>query len=220
LWRSNVLKIKRFGCIIFTLIKGIRMNNKGNSNHEKFLESFEEALKIAETQPASLTTLNKLYSRVEEICKETKNDPLLLVSGLGYTRVARAIINHGHDVNVRNAKGLTPLHMATVFDQVEVSKVLLENGAKVDPIEKTGKTPIHIAAHKGNSDLVRLFLKFGANLGIRTPEGFNAAQIALAMERTEVAGILKEHFIQSVINMAKYRIKPEVLEPCNSPLEF
>lgn len=48
--------------------------------------------------------------------------------------LVRQLINQGAIVDARNKSGLTPLHNAASFGQVEIAKVLLENGADVNAI--------------------------------------------------------------------------------------
>lgn len=55
--------------------------------------------------------------------------------------------------------GLTLLHLAAVFNQVEITRWLLENKAKPDKKESlSGKTPLHVAAYYGRMDILELLL--------------------------------------------------------------
>lgn len=174
------------------------MKSKENSKLCQFLASVEQELEAAESKAVSLTKLRSSFLKVAEICKSYDGAALQFISGLGFVRIARALINHGHDVNSVNSKGLTPLHMATLFGHTAICQLLLINGAKVDPIENTGKTPLHIAAYKNSADLVRLFLKFGADQMLRTPENCTAVQIAISKDHKEVVMAFRDHVVQNM----------------------
>ncbi len=219
------------------------MNNKENSVQYQFLLSVEQELEAAESKAVSLTKLRNIFLKVEDTCKNNAGTALEFISGLGFIRIARALINHGYDVNSTNSKGLTPLHMATLFDRTAICELLLTNGAKVDSIEMTGKTPLHIAAYKNNADLVRLFLKFGADQMLRTPENCTAAQIAISKDHKGVVLAFRDQVMQKMYkqivseaqkiitdkNSTKQQVErlkragftqDEALEPCDSPLKF
>ncbi len=57
--------------------------------------------------------------------------------------------------------GLTFLHLAVIFEQVEVVRWLLENKAKVNKKESySGKTPLHMAAYYGRSEVLELLMEY------------------------------------------------------------
>lgn len=57
------------------------------------------------------------------------------------------------DVNVTDAFGLTPLHLAVKYQSTEVLPELLEEEVDVDPQERqNGDTPLHLAARLHDAD--------------------------------------------------------------------
>ena len=67
------------------------------------------------------------------------------------------------DVNARNDRGETPLHLATKNNCVTVAKYLIEAGADVNVRDRDGKTPLHVAVKHAGKGLVELLLKHGAD---------------------------------------------------------
>ncbi|MGL9779745.1 MAG: ankyrin repeat domain-containing protein [Wolbachia sp.] len=53
------------------------------------------------------------------------------------------------DVNVKNDKGNTPLHLAVEEGNLEAVKHLIEKGADINAIGQHRRTPLCIAAKKG-----------------------------------------------------------------------
>ncbi len=58
------------------------------------------------------------------------------------------------DVNVKEERGLTPLHAAALND-ADIVKLLIDFGAVVNAISEQGITPLHNATYVGDYDTVR-----------------------------------------------------------------
>ena len=54
----------------------------------------------------------------------------------------------GTDLNVKNSRGLTPLH-AVRFDQKEITELLIEKGADINARNAYGETILHSAVYNG-----------------------------------------------------------------------
>ena len=55
-----------------------------------------------------------------------------------------------------------------------------------------GYTPLQYAAMRGNAQMVELFIRNGANVNALSKEGESAMELALKMDRTEAAEVLKK----------------------------
>lgn len=64
----------------------------------------------------------------------------------------------GYLVNSRNRHGLTPLHVAAAWGQVEVMGYLLTEGANVDAEDKMGSTPLFQAVAYDHIKAVKILL--------------------------------------------------------------
>ena len=72
-------------------------------------------------------------------------------------------INKGADVNSRDAKGESPLVVASNMGFVDGVSLLLQQGARVDEPSGTGETPLIAAVHRHDVAMMRVLLKAGAN---------------------------------------------------------
>lgn len=65
---------------------------------------------------------------------------------------------------MKDASGLTALHWAASYGQVNSVQLLIANGAEVDVLGPEGETPLLMAADGGHHEVVRLLLNEGANV--------------------------------------------------------
>ena len=80
-------------------------------------------------------------------------------------RVRELLVADPNIVSVRDAKNLTPLHVAASRDQSKVARLLLEHGADVEgPSEGDQWTPLVFAAYRGHLEAARVLLAFGAGV--------------------------------------------------------
>ncbi len=89
------------------------------------------------------------------------------------------LISRGANVNVRDAKGVTPLVLATNLGFVEGADLLITNHARVDESNNAGETPLITAVHNRNIQLMRALLKAGANPDRADNSGRSARDYAL-----------------------------------------
>jgi uncharacterized protein len=69
---------------------------------------------------------------------------------------ARILIAQGADVNMEQAGGYTPLHLAASSGLVEIAKLLLETGANPKTPCHRGKTPADYARERNHEAVVQL----------------------------------------------------------------
>jgi uncharacterized protein len=75
----------------------------------------------------------------------------------------RFLIERGANVNVRDARGVTPLVIACNLNFTEGVELLVESGARIDDSNNAGETPLITAVHNRNLPLMRILLKAGAD---------------------------------------------------------
>lgn len=73
------------------------------------------------------------------------------------------LIAKGANVNVRDARGVTPLVVACNLGFVEGVELLIKSGARVDESNNSGETPLITAVHNRNMPLIRILLAAGAD---------------------------------------------------------
>ena len=73
------------------------------------------------------------------------------------------LVAKGANVNLRDAKGATPLVLACNLGFVEGAEFLVGKGARIDESNSSGETPLITSVHNRNIPLIRVLLKAGAN---------------------------------------------------------
>ena len=75
-------------------------------------------------------------------------------------------INSGHDLNIENNYGYTPLMYACVYNKIEVIELLLKHGVDVNKQTIYGETALFFAyAHGNNSlEIIKMLLDAGADI--------------------------------------------------------
>lgn len=74
----------------------------------------------------------------------------------------------GADVNVRDAAGRTPLHMASAYGATPIAELLLSKGADPDVQDNMGLAPLHMAAGYVRPTTVKMLVEAGADPDLRT----------------------------------------------------
>ncbi|MBL8961816.1 MAG: ankyrin repeat domain-containing protein, partial [Gemmatimonadetes bacterium] len=114
-----------------------------------------------------MTGLRALFAAAGLVLVTTAFMPVAPLADAAMRRDAatvRALVARGADVNAPQGDGMTALHWAARYNQVEVASVLLRAKANVAAATRIGGyTPLHVAAENGAGDVVALLLKAGAN---------------------------------------------------------
>tara|TARA_B110000438_G_scaffold166529_1_gene159284 strand:- start:326 stop:799 length:474 start_codon:yes stop_codon:yes gene_type:complete len=111
----------------------------------------------------------------------------------------------GADVNAKNERRWTPLHIAATK---EIAELLIAAGADVNATEDwDGETPLHFAAENGHKEIAELLIDNGADVNAKSKGGYtrmpmtpldkakgepwDSAEIKAALKET--ADLLREH---------------------------
>ncbi|CAF3361176.1 unnamed protein product [Rotaria socialis] len=102
-----------------------------------------------------------------------------LATMFGYTDVIAYLVAKGHDVDLLDKHGMTPLmHAARRIGNRELTQVLIRLGAEVNyqnPVNKF--TALHYAIHDANLDAVKILLDAGAKVDIRNSDNETAYEL-------------------------------------------
>lgn len=114
-----------------------------------FATQFTSMHKCAETN--NLSGLH-FFLKTEDVNAKDRwgNTCLVLACERGYPGFVDVLLEHGADPSVRNNKGWTAAHAATVGGHSRIFHALWETGAPVDERDNTGATPAHYAAQADN----------------------------------------------------------------------
>ena len=93
-------------------------------------------------------------------------------ASLGKAEVARALLENGVAVDVRDSRGETPLHRAAGRrnDSLPMLRLLLRHQANVRAVSNAGWEPIHHAAQARDARAVGLLVDHKADVNVREKE--------------------------------------------------
>ena len=74
----------------------------------------------------------------------------------GNLAIVQALLDHGADVNARQARDFTPLHTAADNGDAALVKLLLAHGAEKTAVDEDGRSPHDLAEAKGHTTLLPL----------------------------------------------------------------
>ena len=120
---------------------------------------------------------------------------LLAASVNGHLNVVKHLIKSGASVNICECCGVTPLHVALLYNRsFKVVDYLVGHGANVNAADKLGQTPLMIASGKGDYmlPLVRYLLKKGADKNCLDAKGHSALHHASSQDNNMIVALLLE----------------------------
>lgn len=117
------------------------------------------------------------------------NAALLAAVQSGDLNAAKAAIEAGADVNIRDSGGITPLMLAAkgdrpnekspeATDHPNVVRLLLENGANVNATTDSGFQALFWAARYGHAEAAKVLLESGADVNAKDKDGMTAMKWA------------------------------------------
>jgi ankyrin repeat protein len=112
----------------------------------------------------------------------------------GHPETIKGLIAQGKDINARNIRGQTPLHLAAMKGNSDVLQLLLENGAEVDALASdSGCTSLHYAAGLGHVELCELLVRYGADPDAQTARLQTPLHLAVASGHSDVVALLLKY---------------------------
>lgn len=120
---------------------------------------------------------------------ERPNDsPLLAACFQGNLAIVKALLKHGADPNVPDARSFSPLHTVSEGgDRPELVSALLAAGADISATTRTKRwTVVHAAAYHAREAILECLLgKMPASLAVPTSDGWTPLQMASATGHTK-----------------------------------
>ncbi|OJJ42481.1 hypothetical protein ASPZODRAFT_76746, partial [Penicilliopsis zonata CBS 506.65] len=84
-------------------------------------------------------------------------------------QIINLLIQRGANVNVHNARGQTPLHIAAQQGDLNtVSLLLASYPIDVNARDRSGCTPLHLASENGHAQVVSLLVAHHAQLDAKS----------------------------------------------------
>jgi ankyrin repeat protein len=113
-------------------------------------------------------------------CRDEK-DPQSIhkAAHVGDSEAVSKFIAGDVDVNERDHKGLSILHLGSRRGHKEIVLQALDAGAKIDARgDNANRTALHLAARNGHSDIVKLLLERGADANAKDIRGLTPLHLA------------------------------------------
>ncbi|KAI9667744.1 MAG: hypothetical protein M1821_000561 [Bathelium mastoideum] len=105
----------------------------------------------------------------------------------------KCLLKHGANIDAKNSKGQTALHLAAQGTDAASVKLLLDYGANVNIKSNRGGYPLHSAAKRANPNMIQLLLAHGADTNAANEKGQTALDKLLVskIESSEAAQLLQ-----------------------------
>ena len=112
---------------------------------------------------------------------------------MGREEMIPALLQAGVDIEVTDAKGYTPLVIASYNGQADATAVLLAAGAKVDgAADARGNTALMGVCFKGYTPIARMLIAAGADVNRRNGVGQTALMMAALFNQGAIIDLLIE----------------------------
>lgn len=143
-------KLLAYGMYILFVLAVYSCENK-NSKSLDSKTTTAEKVKAPKTDIHAATFMGKVKLVEQHIAAGTNlnskepiggSTPLITACLFGKTEVAKALINAGADLSIKNNDGSTALHVAAFFCRTEVVKALIEKGADQSIKNNAGATAL------------------------------------------------------------------------------
>ena len=146
----------------------------------------EESLPIVETKPVDSIV------EAEKAKPPTAKAPDISIHKAAEDGNIKAVKQHlaaGADVNAKDKRGFTPLHMVADIGIVEL---LIAEGADAKAESDRGATPLHGAAFSGHAEIAELLIAAGADVNVEGGWG-GITPLEAAEDYPEIADLLRKH---------------------------
>ena len=105
--------------------------------------------------------------------------PLHIAAGTGACGFVRYLIDHGAQINAKDAASSSPLHEAVRSGETACARMLIEAGADVNARDSSGNTPLHLVMPaETRRSMFDLLLGAGANPNLKDVYGETPLHIA------------------------------------------
>ena len=122
------------------------------------------------------------------------DEPLPAAVEGGNVELARKLLLHGANPDIRDRRSATPLCLASKNGNTEMAQALLDHGASVDLFcfraPHYARSPLMTAAFNGNAPMVKAFLAAGADQNLLSSGGETAFDFALQSKNPETIALL------------------------------
>jgi ankyrin repeat protein len=129
---------------------------------------------------------------------KTEADDIWSLLEKGETDRVRASFLGQTEINARDSRGRTPLHMAADIEDSSMAAFFVSLGAEIDAVDNDGRTPLGISAEKKNGDMAGILVAAGADIHAPMPGGSSPALTGVSGEDAFLAALLNPDSMKAV----------------------
>ena len=145
-------------------------------------------------QSGSVQVFENLPINREHVISEFSDTPEDALFEAAWTGNAATLHRTNVDVNIKDALGRTPLHIAAEKGHGDVAMFLVESGADVNLTDANGNTPLIFIIHKiGNLEITKQLLEKGALVNTQNRTGETALMYAAWRGHSDIVSLLLEN---------------------------
>ncbi len=101
------------------------------------------------------------------------------------------MLKHGTDINLANAFGYTPLHLAAQGNLITIGELLMKNGAQIEATTfDNNSTPLLLACRSDASEVAAHLIYKGANVNAQQKDGITPLHAAVFQENIQLVRLL------------------------------
>lgn len=108
-------------------------------------------------------------------------------------KIKALLQQHPAYLNGQDARGFTPLIMATYTGNSDIARYLLAQGAAVNGRDAAGNTALMGVCFKGDQEMAELLISQGADVKLQNKQGNTAMQYAIEQKNASLQKILEAH---------------------------
>lgn len=108
------------------------------------------------------------------------------------TDILGMLLDHGANIEAKDAAGKTVLHHAIGQPQGDLAQFLIDHGADIKAKDDTGNTVLHIAVENGRQELTHLLVDRGADIEAKDDAGQTVFHYTIDAGDRQIVRTLKE----------------------------
>jgi ankyrin repeat protein len=124
------------------------------------------------------------------------------------------LLEYNADVNKKDHRGRTPLHVAVKGADCAIARALLCHGADIHAVDMTGNNPLQVASRFGHIELVRLLLEHNASLFTRNQKGPSPLHISASEGHVPLLDLFAHYVDLNVLSVCDDQLEKAPLHLC------
>ena len=155
-------------------------------------------LLLHESPISTIDHSGKTYTRIARMLDYSSGSrhsdaPLLVTIRNGDLSEFQKTLRSGANLDVKDGRGCTPLHVAVLTGRAQILDALLDRNVEVDAQDAAGRTALNLAAEQGIPETVEKLLAHGANPDIHPFDEPGSLNQALLKKQYRIIKILLDN---------------------------